>query len=70
MSLPSTRQLNLKLAFPVGGEVYLRCRGEALLGLVVALMVRQGLVTYVVAWGDAKKSTHYDFELSEEPPAL
>jgi hypothetical protein len=67
MIQPSTRNLTLKLAFAVGASVYLRTRRERLEGLVSGLIVRPGLVKYLVAWGDATEGEHWDFELSEEP---
>lgn len=66
MSTPSARELHLRLAFPIGGEVYLRARNERLAGLVTGLLVSPGLVAYRVAWGDGSEGCHYDFELSEE----
>lgn len=67
MSVPSARKLALTLAFPLGGEAYLRVRDEPLRGLVVAVLVCPGALAYVVAWGDGSESTHYDFELREGP---
>lgn len=64
---PSARTISIRTSFGLGGSVYLRARPERLEGLVTGLIVRPGSVAYVVAWGDATESNHYDFELSDEP---
>lgn len=59
--------MTLKPAFALGAEVYLRTRNERLRGLVTGLIVRPGYTAYIVAWGDASESNHFDFELADEP---
>lgn len=66
MIRPSTRNLSLSLAHAIGGSVYLRTRPERLEGVVTGLFVRPGHIKYIVAWGDASETDHFDFELSEE----
>jgi hypothetical protein len=62
--IPSSRTLKLALAFAIGETVHLRTRPETLAGIVTGVIVRPAALCYVVAWGDATESNHYDFELA------
>lgn len=63
--IPSTRTLTLPLAFAIGSTVYLRLRQERLPGMVAGLFVRPTGVAYMVSWGDATESDHFDLELTD-----
>jgi hypothetical protein len=70
VNIPSARILKLNLAFPIGSTVFLICRNESLPGLVCGVNVRPNGIAYIVGWGDATESIHFDFELraDEEEP--
>jgi hypothetical protein len=68
MMIPSARSFTLRVSFPIECEVYLKARPETLVGYVTGFLVRPSLIVYLVGWGDATESNHFDFELTEEKP--
>jgi hypothetical protein len=57
----------VRAAYTFGTVVYLRVREKPVPGMVTAIVLRPGSVSYVVTWGDSgDDATHYDFELSTE----
>ena len=64
--LPSARNLAIRAEFPIGSTVFLRSRVETLPGMVTGLFVRPTGLMYLVGWGDATESSHFEFELSAD----
>lgn len=54
-----------EIEFPIGSNVYHRCRDEPIRGLVTGYGITPGEVLYCVTWGSGEKETrHYAIELT------
>jgi hypothetical protein len=60
------KTITLHVDYTIGQTVYLQHRQEKLPGMVTGLIVRRGMVAYLVGWGDASESNHFDVELTGE----
>ena len=58
-------KVTIHVDYRIGQTVYLKARQEKLPGCVVGFLARPLGVCYLIGWGDATESAHWDCELSE-----
>ena len=52
--------------YPIGQVVYLRCRDEAIRGMITRIQFSPNGLSFSVCWGNASETWHYPMELSTE----